>query len=122
MQSDSTRSQPPGAEAAAGAGPSGRRASLTASSGPEGDAPDESVLFSTLLESMRGLLSLGTVSEQNKLNLEKASTLVQQIKAAEEKEQESGDDRQAESGRDAEDGRVWWRLLTRSGRNLLSER
>jgi hypothetical protein len=63
---------------------------------PEGAAPpegggdqDESAMFSTLLETIRGLLSLGTVSEQNKLALEKASTLVQQIKASEEKEGEA---------------------------------
>ncbi len=51
-----------------------------------GGDKDESAMFASLLESIRGLLSSGTLSEQNKLNLEKASTLVQQIKASEEKD------------------------------------
>jgi hypothetical protein len=53
------------------------------------EAPDEGAMFKSLLDNIRGLLSLGTLSEQNKLNLEKASTLVQQIKASEEKDEES---------------------------------
>jgi hypothetical protein len=52
-------------------------------------AEDEGAMFVSLLETIRGLLSLGTLSEQNKLNLEKASTLVQQIKASEEKDEEA---------------------------------
>ncbi len=67
---------PPGA-APPGAAPPG---------GEGGGEQDESAMFSSLLETIRGLLGLGTLSEQNKLNLEKASTLVQQIKASEEKD------------------------------------
>ena len=57
---------------------------------PEGGGDqDEAQMFSSLLTTIRSLLSLGTVSEQNKLALEKASTLVQQIKASEEKDEEA---------------------------------
>lgn len=54
---------------------------------PEGGGDqDEAAMFGSLLDTIRQLLGAGTLSEQNKLNLEKASTLVQQIKASEEKD------------------------------------
>lgn len=51
-------------------------------------AEDEETLFKTLIDTVNKLRGLPTVSEQNKLALEKAGTLIQQIKAAEEKEME----------------------------------
>lgn len=55
--------------------------------GAEPPAGEEGAMFRSLLESIRGLLSINTLSEKNKLALEKASTLVQQIKADEEKDE-----------------------------------
>lgn len=60
----------------------------------EGDASeqeepeDEETLFASLMSSINKLRTLPSVTEQTKLALEKAATLVQQIKAAEEKEME----------------------------------
>jgi hypothetical protein len=54
----------------------------------EGQAEDEESLFRTLIDTVNKLRGLPSVSEQNKLSLEKAGTLIQQIKAAEEKEME----------------------------------
>jgi len=52
-------------------------------------APDqggtEEELFKTLMDTVNQLRGLPTVSEQTKLSLEKAATLIQQIKAEEEK-------------------------------------
>jgi len=56
---------------------------------PGGGDQDEAAMFSSLLDTIRQLLGAGTLSEQNKLALEKASTLVQQIKASEEKDEEA---------------------------------
>ena len=55
------------------------------------EAPEESEgeIFKRVLSDVRALLSLDTVSEQNKLLLEKATTLIQQIKASEEKDMDS---------------------------------
>ena len=53
----------------------------------EASAPeDESSLFTQMLSSARTLLSSGSLSEQNKLLMEQATTLIQKIKASEEKE------------------------------------
>ena len=71
------------------AGPEGGGAPPEAPAPEGGGDQDEAAMFSSLLETIRSLLSLGTVSEQNKLSLEKASTLVQQIKASEEKDEEA---------------------------------
>ena len=49
----------------------------------------ESELFSRILADARALLSLSTVSEQNKLLLSKAESLLQQVKANEEKDDEA---------------------------------
>lgn len=54
----------------------------------EGEGQDEASLFESLLSTLNQLRGLSSVSEQNKLALEKAGTLIQQIKAAEEKEME----------------------------------
>jgi hypothetical protein len=56
---------------------------------PPAAGGDEAAMFRSLLDNIRGLLSMNTLSEQNKLALEKASTLVQQIKASEEKDEEA---------------------------------
>lgn len=53
-----------------------------------GGEQDEASLFESLLSTLNQLRGLSSVSEQNKLALEKAGTLIQQIKAAEEKEME----------------------------------
>lgn len=59
------------------------------SAAPESGGGDEASMFRSLLENIRGLLAMDTLSEKNKLALEKASTLVQQIKADEEKDEEA---------------------------------
>jgi hypothetical protein len=57
--------------------------------GPPAGGGDESAMFRSVMDSIRSLLSMDTLSEQNKLALEKASTLIQQIKASEEKDGEA---------------------------------
>ena len=53
---------------------------------PDPQAEDEETLFTTLMDTVNKLRGLPTVSEQTKLQLEKAATLIQQIKAEEEKQ------------------------------------
>ena len=55
------------------------------------EAPEQSEgeLFKRVLSDVRSLLSMDSVSEQNKLLLEKATTLIQQIKASVEKDQDA---------------------------------
>ena len=55
----------------------------------EAPAESEGELFKRVLSDVRALLSLESVSEQNKLLLEQASTLIQKIKASEEKDMDS---------------------------------
>ena len=49
---------------------------------------DEGALFEDVLSGIRELIEGGTLSEKNKLLLEKASTLVQQIRADAEKDRD----------------------------------
>jgi hypothetical protein len=60
--------------------------------GPEA-APEEELSegerFKRLLSDIRALLMSNELSEQNTLQLSKAETLIQQIKASEEKEQDA---------------------------------
>jgi hypothetical protein len=60
--------------------------------GPEA-APEEGLSegerFKRLLSDIRALLMSNELSEQNTLQLSKAETLIQQIKASEEKEQDA---------------------------------
>lgn len=52
----------------------------------EGGDADEGALFQQILQAARSLLSMDSLSEQNKLLLEQATTMVQKVKASEEKE------------------------------------
>ena len=56
---------------------------------PPAGGGDEAAMFRSVMDSIRNLLSMDSLSEQNKLALEKASTLIQQIKASEEKDEEA---------------------------------
>jgi len=68
-----------------GEAPAGDPAAMMAGGAP---AESEGEIFRRILSDARALLELGTVSEQNKLLLEKATTLIQTIKASEEKDDE----------------------------------
>lgn len=54
----------------------------------ESEPQDEEAMFQQLLAAARALIGSDGLSEQNRLKLEKVTTLIQEIKAAEEKEME----------------------------------
>lgn len=54
--------------------------------GAGGGQEDESAIFRRMLEDARSLLAADSLSEANKLLMEQATTLIQKIRASEEKE------------------------------------
>lgn len=81
---DPSQPPPPGA----GPPPPGFGPPPGAEAGAPAEGEDEEALFAKLMASINSLRALPSVKEQNKLALEKAATLIQQIKADEEKEME----------------------------------
>ena len=67
--------------------PAAEAAPAPGGAAPEGGgAEDEQGMLSSLLMSARQVLNMGTLSEQNKLLIEQATTLIQKVMASEEKE------------------------------------
>ncbi len=87
---DGTGSFDPRVDTAAPQGPPGLGAGDPADAAGNGgpDAQNEQQLFDQVLSGIRGLLGARSLSQSSTLLVSKAETLLQQVKAAEEKEQQ----------------------------------